>query len=94
MYPVQAFFHFHHHHFDGNNGIIDQQAEGENQRPEEMRSKSSPVTCMTTKTAASVSGTASATTTPTRKPKVSRLTTMTTARAAKNLMRIHEWLPQ
>lgn len=28
---VVTFLHFHHHHFDGDNGIINQQAEGEDQ---------------------------------------------------------------
>ena len=31
---VVALLHFHHHHFDGDNGIIDQQAESKNKRAE------------------------------------------------------------
>ena len=50
-----------------------------------MRSKSRPVATMTTNTAASVSGTAAATTMPTRHPMLSKLTSITTPSAAKNL---------
>ncbi|MNX89294.1 hypothetical protein D3C86_1213010 [compost metagenome] len=53
--------------------------------PSVMRSKSRPVASMMTKTPASVSGTAAATTTPTRQPRLTRLTTITTTSATKNL---------
>ncbi len=53
--------------------------------PNVMRSKSRPVAIMMTSTAARVSGTAAATTMPTRQPRLSRLTAITTARATKNL---------
>ena len=49
-----------------------------------MRSKSRWVAIMMTNTAASVSGTAAATTMPTRQPRLARLTIITTARATKN----------
>ena len=54
--------------------------------PKVMRSKSLPVRSMMTNTVARVSGTAAATTIPTRNPRVTRLTTMTTASAAMNLI--------
>ncbi|MNQ94120.1 hypothetical protein D3C85_1096210 [compost metagenome] len=50
-----------------------------------MRSNSRPVISMITKTIDRVSGTAAATTRPTRKPRAIRLISMTTARATKNL---------
>jgi hypothetical protein len=30
--PVEAFFEFHHHHFDGDDGVVHQQAQGNDQR--------------------------------------------------------------
>ena len=53
--------------------------------PSVIRSKSLPVAAMTTNTAASVSGTAAATTMPTRHPMLRKHTSITTPRAAKNL---------
>ncbi|MNT42211.1 hypothetical protein D3C72_1786130 [compost metagenome] len=53
--------------------------------PRVMRSKFLPVAAMTTNTAASVSGTAAATTMPTRHPMLRKQTTRTTRRATKNL---------
>ena len=53
--------------------------------PSVTRSKTRPVSSMITKTTAKVRGTAAATTTPTRQPRLSRLTTSTTPRATKNL---------
>ena len=53
--------------------------------PSVIRSNARPVSSMMTKTTASVSGTAAATTMPTRQPRLTRLTTMTTPRATKNL---------
>ena len=50
-----------------------------------MRSKFLPVASITTKTIASVSGTAAATTRPARQPMLTKLTSMTTSSAAKNL---------
>jgi hypothetical protein len=52
--------------------------------PRVMRSKSRPVASMTTNTTARVRGTARATTMPTRKPRLAKLTAITTARATKN----------
>ncbi len=51
-----------------------------------MRSKFLPVAAMTMKTAARVSGTAAATTMPTRQPMLTKHTTITTSSAAKNLI--------
>ena len=59
--------------------------------PSVMRSKSRPVTIITTNTAESVSGTASATTMPTRKPSATRLTTITTESAVKNFT-MNSWM--
>ena len=53
--------------------------------PSVMRSKFLPVASITTKTTASVSGTAAATTRPTRQPMLTKHTSMTTISAAKNL---------
>src|SRR5256885_517337 len=53
--------------------------------PSVIRSKTRPVRSMTTNPAASVNGTAAATTMPTRQPRLMRLTIMITARATKNL---------
>ncbi|MNT36172.1 hypothetical protein D3C72_1722390 [compost metagenome] len=53
--------------------------------PSVMRSKFLPVASITAKTTASVSGTAAATTTPTRQPMLTKLTSITTSTAAKNL---------
>lgn len=51
-----------------------------------MRSKFLPVAAITTKTIARVSGTATATTTPTRQPMLTKHTSMTTSSATKNLI--------
>ena len=53
--------------------------------PRVMRSKFLPVAAMMTNTAASVSGTAAATTMPTRQPMLRKHTTITTSKATKNL---------
>ncbi len=53
--------------------------------PRVMRSKKRPVSSMMRKTTASVSGTAAATTMPTRQPRLSRLTSSTTPSAMTNL---------
>src|SRR5688572_15250362 len=53
--------------------------------PSVIRSKSLPVAAMTTNTAASVRGTAAATTMPTRHPMLRKDTSITTPRAKKNL---------
>ncbi|POM18123.1 hypothetical protein CSX04_06425 [Burkholderia cepacia] len=53
--------------------------------PSVMRSKLLPVAAITTKTPASVSGTAADTTMPTRHPMLAKLTTITTSSATKNL---------
>ncbi|MCY1412497.1 hypothetical protein D9M71_279070 [compost metagenome] len=53
--------------------------------PRVMRSNSRPVISMITNTIDRVSGTAAATTRPTRKPRASRLISITTPRATKNL---------
>ncbi|MNQ79694.1 hypothetical protein D3C85_946460 [compost metagenome] len=52
--------------------------------PSVMRSKFFPEAAMITNTAASVSGTAAATTTPTRQPMLTKQTSITTSRATKN----------
>ncbi|MNI34401.1 hypothetical protein D3C73_883910 [compost metagenome] len=54
--------------------------------PRVMRSKFLPEASITTKTIASVKGTAAATTTPTRHPILTKHTTMTTSSATKNLI--------
>ncbi|VGP63803.1 hypothetical protein SB00610_03088 [Klebsiella quasipneumoniae subsp. similipneumoniae] len=51
-----------------------------------MRSKFLPVAAITTNTTARVSGTAAATTTPTRQPMLTKHTAITTNRATKNLI--------
>ena len=51
-----------------------------------MRSKFLPVAAITMNTAASVSGTAAATTIPTRQPMLTKHTSITTSRATKNLI--------
>src|SRR5882762_4821861 len=53
--------------------------------PSVMRSKSLPVAAITMNTAASVSGTAAATTMPTRHPMLRKHTSITTPKATKNL---------
>ncbi|MNV74066.1 hypothetical protein D3C71_1672560 [compost metagenome] len=53
--------------------------------PSVMRSKFLPVAAMMTKTAASVRGTAAATTMPTRQPMLMKQTSITTSSATKNL---------
>ena len=55
--------------------------------PSEMRWSSMPISSITTKTAASVRGTARATTTPTRRPSEAKETRRTTPRATTNLKR-------
>lgn len=52
--------------------------------PSVMRSKSRPVASMITKTLARVSGTAAATTNPTRQPMLTKLTAITTNSATRN----------
>ena len=59
--------------------------------PSVMRSKSRPVSIITTNTAERVRGTASATTMPTRKPRATRLTTITTESAVKNFT-MNSWI--
>lgn len=54
--------------------------------PSVMRSKFLPVAAITMNTAASVSGTAAATTTPTRQPMLTKHTSITTSSAAKNFI--------
>ncbi|MNU76823.1 hypothetical protein D3C71_663840 [compost metagenome] len=54
--------------------------------PSVMRSKFLPVASITTKTTASVSGTAAATTRPARQPMLRKLTSITTSKAAKNFI--------
>lgn len=54
--------------------------------PSVMRSKFLPVASITTNTAASVSGTAAATTIPTRQPMLTKHTSITTSSATKNLV--------
>ena len=54
--------------------------------PSVTRSKLIPAASITTKTTASVRGTAAATTTPTRHPMLTKQTTITTSRATKNLI--------
>src|SRR5260370_25740878 len=54
--------------------------------PSEIRSRLMPANCIATSVADSVSGTAAATTMPTRQPRLSSLTTITTTSATKNLI--------
>ncbi|RMS14236.1 hypothetical protein ALP75_202733 [Pseudomonas syringae pv. actinidiae] len=54
--------------------------------PNVIRSKFLPLMAMITKTTARVSGTAAATTTPTRQPMLIKQTSMTTSNATKNLV--------
>ena len=86
FYAVVALFHFHHHHFDGDDGIIDQQPERQDQRAQGDTVKVLPEASITTKTTASVNGTAAATTTPTRHPMLTKQTTITTSSATKKLI--------
>ena len=80
---VIPLLHFDHHHFNGDNGIIHQQPQGEDQRAEGDAVEVLPVAAITTNTTARVSGTAAATTTPTRQPMLTKHTAITTNRATK-----------
>ena len=76
---IETLFQLHHHDLDGNDGIVYQQSEREYESAER-----DAIIIMMTSTVASVSGTAAATTIPTRHPKLIRHTIITTPKATMN----------
>ncbi len=88
LHAVPALLHLHHHHLDGDDGVVDQQAERDDQRAErDAVQVDAGIAYMTTKTMASTSGTESATTMPVRQPSDRKLTTSTIASASTKVRR-------